>query len=80
VSDAVRERPDLPRGIEIRLDPTPGRYVSAECQNGACWGCPGGISIRPDIGARQSARCTCSREGCSCRSWYETNGPKRPHP
>ncbi len=77
MSGEVRERVDLPRAIEIRLDLRAGRYVSAECQNLACWGCPGGISIRPDNGPGQRIRCTCSHEGCSCRAWYEANGPER---
>lgn len=71
-------RPDTPRGVSIRLDYRPGRYVSAECLNSACWGCPGGIATRrSENGPRERIRCTCSREGCSCRAWYEANNPER---
>lgn len=52
--------------MEIKLVLIPGRYISAECQGQAHWGCPGGIRARYKGGAVERIRCTCSYPDCSC--------------
>ncbi|MFI6446810.1 hypothetical protein [Kitasatospora sp. NPDC050543] len=40
-----------------------GQFITAECQFGAHWGCPGGI--RDEAQARVLV-CRCPQVGCSC--------------
>ncbi|MFH8380622.1 hypothetical protein ACH4E7_06730 [Kitasatospora sp. NPDC018058] len=60
----VAPRPDAPAAIVIRLDVSrAGRYVSAECQLGAHWGCPGGL---PAEAGDPPLLCMCGATDCTC--------------
>lgn len=52
------------KDLTIRLDIyQPGTFVTAECQFGAHWGCPGGIRREGDS---PGIRCNCRHEECEC--------------
>lgn len=58
-SQEVNEKP-----IVIRFDYRPnGTYISAECQFGAHWACPGSLRTSPQ---EKPLRCQCAAVGCTC--------------
>ncbi|SOB84226.1 hypothetical protein [Streptomyces sp. 1331.2] len=57
-------RPDTPAAIVVRLDVSQaGRYISAECQLGAHWGCPGGLWNEARV---RELTCMCGTPECPC--------------
>jgi hypothetical protein len=57
---------DIVIGFDLRPE---GVYISAECQLGAHWGCPGGL--RGDT-TRADLICHCREETCACHQKLTT--------
>jgi hypothetical protein len=56
----VTTRPKTAVWLDLRQT---GKYVTAECQLGAHWGCPGGFIHE---GGKIDLRCRCTADGCEC--------------